>query len=154
MKNKMSERFTIIQEYDIDGNCEDAYYDSKTCKSYSFCDETADTRFLKDINKICDENEQLKKEKEIIKEKLLKYIIEYHKISNDNWNMGLRESVEGMQDEVEALFKNPIGWEYYFDCDDCTQYQEIKDNLDKGHCRKHNKEVNCYMEGCEDFEWK
>lgn len=62
-----NKRFTKIQEYNDDGTCEDAYYDTITFKTYSFCDETSDERFLNDVNNIIND---LMKEKDLL-ERLL-----------------------------------------------------------------------------------
>ena len=96
----------------------------------------------------------LEKEKEIIKEKLLKYILEYNKVSNDNWCLGFSEALECMHDEVEELFKNPFGWEYSFDCDDCKFFREIGNNYDKANCIKFNKEIGYWDVACGEFKWK
>lgn len=50
--NDHNHRFSIIKEYDIDGNYEYAYHDNITGESYSYAEEGADERFVKDLNTI------------------------------------------------------------------------------------------------------
>ena len=63
------EWFIKITEYDVDGNGEDAYYDTETFTSYSFCDETADERLLHDINKLNKQKNSLETILDTIKNK-------------------------------------------------------------------------------------
>ena len=57
-------RFTLEQEYDVDGHAEDCYVDNVTGKIYYFDDEFCDYNFLKDVNNIIEtlthENDELK----------------------------------------------------------------------------------------------
>ena len=109
----------------------------------------------KELNSLLEENEQLKQEKELIKYKLLKYILNYNKIANDNYNMGLSESVEQIHDEIKELFENPTNWRYLFSCDECTHFKSEKDHYDKAYCQKFKKEISYFEEtDCKEFEWK
>ena len=96
--------------------------------------------------------EECKKEKELIKNKLLNLILDYDEISNDNWNMGLSEAVESIHEDVEDLFKNPYTFQMQRFCDDCKYYLEVDYN--KGNCDKLNKSVDGNPNYCEEFEWK
>ena len=49
-------------------------------------------------------------EKTIIKSKLLNEILEYDKVSKDNFDFGFSESLDYIHREVEELFENPIGF--------------------------------------------
>ena len=78
--------------------------------------------------------------------------MDYDKISNDNYNMGLSESVETLQEEVKELFENPYEFKIDNYCDDCKHYNEKE--YPNGECIKNDKTVNELDLACEDFEWK
>ena len=87
-------------------------------------------------------------EKEIIKNKLLNEILDYDKISHDNWMMGLTESVESIKSEVEDLFNNPKSFQLRKESDDCAYWHH-------GVCSKFNKEIEEFtLCDCKEFKWK
>lgn len=104
------------------------------------------------LNEKC---KRLEEEKELIKNKLLKYILNYNKIAVDNWNYGLSESIETIHNEVEELFKNPAEWLYMYDCNECEHFESYEDNYDIAYCNKFQKEISYFKSNdCEEFKWK
>lgn len=106
------------------------------------------------IDELRNENNQLKKEKELIKNKLLTQILDKDMISNSNYNFGLYETIEDLHEMVNDLFKNPYDFEVVYDCDDCDYFTENEEDL-TGNCSKHNKHITeIYGCACSDFKWK
>lgn len=103
---------------------------------------------------LADRIKELEEEKEVIKDKLLNKILDYNRISNANWNMGLRETVESLHDDVESLFKSPRGFTMQYFAEDCSYCEKVDDGWV---CKKFNKVLEegrlevCF---CEDFEWR
>ena len=54
-------RFELIEEYDIDGNSETAFYDNIDHDSISFCDERFDNLILKKLNNMYKEKTELER---------------------------------------------------------------------------------------------
>lgn len=115
-------------------------------------DNTIFKEFREECGAYSQEIKDMVNEKEIILEKLLTMILDYDKISNDNWNMGLSEAVESLHDEVQELFENPMEFTITMDCDECKYYRELE--YTKGKCIKRDKEVDGLDKACDKFEWK
>lgn len=105
-----------------------------------------------DVKQVADLMNNFIYEKELIKEKLLTQVLDKHRISNDNHNFGLDESVESMVDSVKELFECPYTFQLLPDHDECKYFKEQSDEY--GCCTLKNKKVDIYESDCTSFEWK
>ena len=160
-------RFTIEKSEN-----QDTIYDWEGIDDYYHLGN--DTR---DVNNLCDmlndfneENISLKKEVydyktkcselertlKSIKTNLLNYIIDYDKISHDNYYYGLSESVEDIAEEIRELFENPLSWKPEFICSDCKYCKEDEDDVGGICLKQFNKKIEDIYNvcDCEVFEWK
>lgn len=114
----------------------------------------AEFKSEKDANEVCNLLNNLYCEREMIKNKLINQILEYGKISYDNYSMGLSESVEAIIDEVEELFENPRKFKLLPSHYQCHNFKEYETD-DYGLCKKFNEKKYMWEDtDCKEFEWK
>ena len=70
-------RFALIEEFDVDGNSETAYYDYVDHDSISFSDEQMDILLLNKLNKLDNQKKEVEQMLQDFEDRVYNYFLEH-----------------------------------------------------------------------------